>query len=108
VRAVGVKPYRHIVIRDGAVEIAPCVVRDAPFVVGGGGPGLKPDRLVVVGDGAVEVALGGVRGATVVEGSGVIRVEKLWGGRRRSWHLHRPYELMEVAPWPKSMISAEA
>ena len=34
--------------------------------------------------------------------------EKLWGGRRRSWHLHRPYELMEVAPWPKSMISAEA
>ena len=29
-------------------------------------------------------------------------------GRRRSWHLHRPYELMEVAPWPKSMISAAA
>jgi hypothetical protein len=24
------------------------------------------------------------------------------------WHLHRPHELMEVAPWPKSMISAEA
>jgi carboxypeptidase Taq len=20
-------------------------------------------------------------------------IEKLWGGRRRSWHLHRPYEL---------------
>ena len=36
------------------------------------------------------------------------RQEKLWGGRRRSWHLHRPYESMEVAPWPKSMISAEA
>jgi len=36
------------------------------------------------------------------------RWEKLWGGRRRSWHLHRPYESMEVAPWPKSMISAEA
>ena len=36
------------------------------------------------------------------------RWEKLWGGRRRSWHLHCPYELMEVAPWPKSMISAEA
>ena len=36
------------------------------------------------------------------------RWEKLWGGRRRSWHLHRPFELMEVAPWPKSMISAEA
>jgi len=36
------------------------------------------------------------------------RGEKLWGGRRRSWHLHRPHELMEVAPWPKSMISAEA
>jgi WD domain, G-beta repeat len=35
------------------------------------------------------------------------RWEKLWGGRRRSWHLHRPYELMEIAPWPKSMISAE-
>jgi hypothetical protein len=34
--------------------------------------------------------------------------EKLWGVRRRSWHLHRPYELMEVTPWPKSMISAEA
>jgi predicted RNA binding protein with dsRBD fold (UPF0201 family) len=34
--------------------------------------------------------------------------EKLWGGRRRSWHLHRPYEPMEVSPWPKSMISAEA
>ena len=30
------------------------------------------------------------------------------GRRRRSWHLHRPYEPMEVAPWPKSMISAEA
>ena len=29
-------------------------------------------------------------------------------GRRRLWHLHRPYEPMEVAPWPKSMISAEA
>jgi hypothetical protein len=36
------------------------------------------------------------------------RWEKLWGGRRRLWHLHRPYEPMEVAPWPKSMISAEA
>jgi hypothetical protein len=36
------------------------------------------------------------------------RQEKLWGGRRRSWHLHRPYESMEVAPWPNSMISAEA
>src|ERR1700738_3170756 len=35
-------------------------------------------------------------------------MEKLWGGRRRSWHLHRPNEPMEVAPWPKSMISAEA
>ena len=35
-------------------------------------------------------------------------LEKLWGGRRRSWQLHRPYEPMEVAPWPKSMISAEA
>src|ERR1700756_3330262 len=36
------------------------------------------------------------------------RGEKLWGGRRRLWHLHRPYEPMEVAPWSKSMISAEA
>src|SRR3989449_300416 len=36
------------------------------------------------------------------------RWEKLWGGRRRLWHLHRPYEPMEVAPWSKSMISAEA
>ncbi len=36
------------------------------------------------------------------------RWEKLWGGPRRLWHLHRPHELMEVAPWPKSMISAEA
>src|SRR5690348_12099513 len=29
------------------------------------------------------------------------RWEKLWGGRRRLWHLHRPYEPMEVAPWSK-------
>src|SRR6266704_67732 len=36
------------------------------------------------------------------------RWEKLWGGRRRLWHLHRPYEPMEVAPWSKSMISAAA
>ena len=36
------------------------------------------------------------------------RWEKLWGERRRLWHLHRPYEPMEVAPWSKSMISAEA
>src|ERR1700746_905209 len=36
------------------------------------------------------------------------RWEKLWGGRRRLWHLHRPYEPMEVAPWYKSTISAEA
>src|SRR5437899_8721293 len=36
------------------------------------------------------------------------RWEKLWGGRRRLWHLHRPYEPMEVAPWSISMISAEA
>src|ERR1700688_61580 len=28
------------------------------------------------------------------------RWEKLWGGRLRSWHLHRPYEPMEVSPWP--------
>jgi hypothetical protein len=35
-------------------------------------------------------------------------LEKLWGGRRRLWHLHRPYELMELPQWPKSMISAEA
>jgi hypothetical protein len=26
------------------------------------------------------------------------RWEKLWGGRRRLWHLHRPYKPMEVAP----------
>jgi group II intron reverse transcriptase/maturase len=36
------------------------------------------------------------------------RWEKLWGGRQRLWHLHRPYEPMEVAPWPKLMISAAA
>ena len=36
------------------------------------------------------------------------RWEKLWGGRRRSWHLHRRYESMEVTPWSNSMISAEA
>ena len=36
------------------------------------------------------------------------RWEKLWGGRRRLWHLHRPYKPMEVAPWRKSTISAEA
>src|SRR5258706_2337210 len=36
------------------------------------------------------------------------RWEKLWGGRRRSWHLHRPHELMEIAPWPKSMISGRS
>src|SRR5215831_12596402 len=36
------------------------------------------------------------------------RWEKLWGGRRRLWHLHRPHELMEAAPCCKSMISAEA
>jgi hypothetical protein len=36
------------------------------------------------------------------------RQEKLWGGRRRLWHLHRPYEPMEVAPWSKLTISAEA
>src|SRR6478609_10887042 len=36
------------------------------------------------------------------------RWEKLWGGRRRSWHLHRPHQRIEVAPCPKSMISAEA
>src|SRR5881392_3287518 len=28
--------------------------------------------------------------------------------RRRLWHLHRPYELMEAAPWCKSTTSAEA
>jgi hypothetical protein len=28
--------------------------------------------------------------------------------RRRLWHLPRPYELMEAAPWCKSTISAEA
>jgi site-specific DNA recombinase len=44
----------------------------------------------------------------VVSNSAWANGEKLWGGRRRSWHLHRPHELMEVAPWPKSMISAEA
>src|SRR6266581_3088572 len=36
------------------------------------------------------------------------RWEPYAGGRRRLWHLHRPYEPMEVAPWSKSMISAEA
>jgi hypothetical protein len=44
----------------------------------------------------------------VVSNSTWANGEKLWGARRRSWHLHRPYEPMEVAPWPKSMISAEA
>ena len=36
------------------------------------------------------------------------RWEKLWGGRRRLWHLPRPYEVMEGAPWCKLTISAEA
>ena len=36
------------------------------------------------------------------------RWEKLWGGWRRLWHLHRPHQLMEAAPCCKSMISAEA
>src|SRR6476619_2200997 len=35
------------------------------------------------------------------------RWEKLWGGRRRSWHLHRPIRTDGGCPWPKSMISAE-
>ncbi len=34
------------------------------------------------------------------------RREKLWGGRRRLWHLHRPYELMAaltlMAPIPRA------
>ena len=55
--------------------------------------------------GTVSQALERIRQAAAVTHP---RWEKLWGGRRRSWHLHRPYELMEVAPWPKSMISAEA
>ena len=39
----------------------------------------------------------------------VTRGRRSYGtGRRRLWHLHRPYELMEAAPWCKSMISAEA
>jgi hypothetical protein len=33
--------------------------------------------------------------------------EKLWGGRRRSWQLHRPIRTDGGFPWPKSMISAE-
>ena len=52
-----------------------------------------------------------VKGAGAYTATGAVthpRQEKLWGGRRRPWHLHRPYESMEVAPWPKSMISAEA
>src|SRR4029078_3988712 len=36
------------------------------------------------------------------------RQEKTYAGKRRLWHLHRPYEPMEVAPWSKSMISAAA
>jgi hypothetical protein len=58
----------------------------------------------------VSQALERIRHVARISRSAVIhpRWEKLWGGRRRSWHLHRPYELMEVAPWPKSMISAEA
>ena len=35
------------------------------------------------------------------------RWEKLWGGRRRSWQLHRPIRTDGGCPWPKSMISAE-
>jgi len=38
----------------------------------------------------------------------VTRGRRSYGtGRRRLWHLHRPYELMETAPCCKSMISAE-
>jgi hypothetical protein len=70
---------------------------------------------VFVDDNGVDVARALYRGLTgqnvrrarQVDGR-VFVVEKLWGGRRRSWHLHRPYEPMEVALWPKSMISAEA
>jgi len=60
--------------------------------------------------GTVSQALKHIRHDVKISRSAVThpRWEKLWGGRRRSWHLHRPYELMEVAPWPKSMISAEA
>ena len=36
------------------------------------------------------------------------KVGEAMGRRRRLWHLHRPYELMEAAPCRKSMISAEA
>jgi len=38
----------------------------------------------------VQTALG--RDVPWVKAWGLVR-EKLWGGRRRSWHLHRPYEL---------------
>jgi hypothetical protein len=57
----------------------------------------QPDRAVSIADIMRHGALDRIE-----------REKKLWGGRRRSWHLHRPHELMEVAPWPKSMISAEA
>ena len=58
---------------------------------------------------SVSQALERIRQVARISQSAVIhpRWEKLWGGRWRLWHLHRPYELMEVAPWPKSMISAE-
>jgi RNA-directed DNA polymerase len=53
----------------------------------------------------VSQALDRIRQVTAV----LTRGRRSYGaGRRRLWHLHRPYELMEAAPWCKSTISAEA
>src|SRR5512132_843320 len=53
----------------------------------------------------VSPALGRIRHITAVDTRGG---RSYGAGRRRLWHLHRPYELMEAAPFRKSMISAEA
>jgi hypothetical protein len=69
--------------------------------------GIEAERDPEIGERGRQVAFAFIGLGAVAVSVQVLRNEKLWGGRRRSWHLHRPYELMEVAPWPKSMISAE-
>ena len=101
-RAPGVERRMSLAWRCSTEQVAP-TLNGEPML-------LRRARRVV----ANLIDATGMLGASLTEaGSGKAlsdrpALEKLWGGRRRLWHLHRLHQLMEVVPWPKSMISAEA
>src|SRR5262249_60584869 len=87
-RAPGVERCRSLAWRCSTEQVASDTERRIHAAAETTKDGGKPDHVTGTLGASLTVARSGKAP------SDRPALEKLWGGRRRLWHLHRPYELM--------------